>query len=225
MKRVLVIDVGGSTVKFCILGEVKNSFPSGPEMTAEQMCETLLKMLSKDDFDVVTIGYPGPVAKNRIISEPELLGSGWVGYDFTAKLGKHVNIINDAALQAIGGYKDGRMMFLGLGTGLGTCLISNFVVIPMEIANLPYRDGGSYGDFLAQRGLDKYGEDEWNKAIVEVVMLFKQAFIVEDVLLGGGNANRLKMLPPGTRRGANSMAFTGGALLWADDSKFSFGYY
>lgn len=222
MKRVLVLDIGGTAVKFCTSSGAKNSFPSGREMTAEQMCANVLKLLSKDDYDVVTLGYPGPVNDKGPISEPELLGSGWVGYDFIARLGKPVKVINDAAMQAVGSYAGGRMLFLGLGTGLGTCLISNYAVIPMEVANLPYKDGKSYGDFLAQRGLDKYGDEMWHQAIEDVVRLFRLAFVVEDVVLGGGNAHRLKSLPPGTRKGDNSMAFTGGILVWDDTCNFRY---
>jgi len=224
MKRVLVLDVGGTAVKFYISDGTKGSFLSGREMTAEQMCANVLRLLSKDDYDAITIGYPGPVNDKGPISEPELLGPGWVGYDFTIRFGKPVEVINDAAMQAIGSYAGGRMLFLGLGTGLGTCLIINYVVIPMEVANLPYKDGKSYGDFLAQRGLDKYGEEVWLQAIEDVVRLFRPAFVVEDVVLGGGNVNRLKKLPPGTRKGDNSMAFSGGVLVWDDNRKFRFGW-
>jgi polyphosphate glucokinase len=223
MKRILVLDIGGTTVKFYTSYGVRNSFPSGRKMTAEQMCISVLELLSKDDFDVVTIGYPGPVGEKGPLSEPELLNSGWVGYNFVTKFGKPVKVINDAAMQAIGSYRSRRTLFLGLGTGLGTCLISNYVVIPMEVANLPYTDRKSYGDFLAQRGLDRYGEEVWFQAIEDVVKLFIPAFIVEDVVLGGGNANRLKKLPLGTRKCDNSAAFDGGVLLWDENCKFSFG--
>jgi polyphosphate glucokinase len=221
MKRVLVIDVGGTTVKLHILGRGTESFPSGKNMTAAQMCQNTLGVLSKDEFDVVTIGYPGVVDDKGLFAEPELLGLGWVGYNFATRFEKDVKIINDAAMQAVGNYKGGRMLFLGLGTGLGTCLIINQAVIPMEIANLPYKGKRSYGDFLAQRGLDKQGEEKWVRAVEDVVGLFKSAFIVEDIVLGGGNAKRLKRFPLGTRKGDNSAAHNGGIVLWDQDCQFS----
>jgi polyphosphate glucokinase len=222
MKRILTIDVGGTSVKFRIQQGQVNFFPSGRELTAEQFCESILKQVPDCDFDVVTIGYPGPVNEDGPCAEPELIGPGWVGYDFVARFGRPVKIINDAAMQAIGCYRGGRMLFLGLGTGLGTCLISKYAVVPLEVANLPYKNEGTYGDFLAQRGLHKYGEEEWIQSISNVVRLFKAAFIVEDVVLGGGNANRLGNLPSDTRKALNFAALDGGTLIWDDNCKFNF---
>lgn len=212
-------------MKFRISSGAVYSFPSGRKLTAEKMCEGVFDSLHGHSFDSVTIGYPGPVDEKGPISNPELLGADWVGYDFNTAFGnKPVRMINDAAMQAIGCYVVGRrMLFLGLGTGLGTCLISNHVVIPLEIANLPYREKKSYGDYLAQRGFDEYGEEQWLEALKDVTERFMSAFVVQDFVYGGGNARLLTRLPPNTRKVDGSIAFEGGNLLWAKDCPFVFG--
>ena len=207
MMRILVIDIGGTNVKFRISGGNVYSFPSGRGLTAEKMCKRVIDLLHGNPFDRVTIGYPGPVGKKGPISNPELLGADWVGYDFKRWFG-------EAGV---------RMLFLGLGTGLGTCLISNYVVVPLEIANLPYRKGKSYGDYLAQRGLEKYGEEHWLKALADVTEQFIAAFVAQDFVFGGGNARLLTTLPPHTRKVDSSVAFDGGELLWNKNSPFVLG--
>ncbi len=221
MTRILVIDVGGTFIKYRVTGNDKESFPSGPEMTAAEACRGVLERIPPDSFDAVTIGYPGPVKDGCIVQEPELLGAGWVRADYRLIFGKPVRIVNDAAMQAMGAYRGSRMLFLGLGTGLGTCLISNFAIVSLELANLPYRGLGrlhSYGGYLGIRSLNEAGRShgEWTEAVWHVAELLKDALVADEVVIGGGNANHLKEFPEWARRGNNEDALRGGELLWAD---------
>jgi polyphosphate glucokinase len=176
-----------------------------------------VKALTADwDYDVVSIGYPGPVLHGKPVAEPKNLGAGWVGFDFAKAFGKPVRIVNDAAMQALGSYDGGRMLFLGLGTGLGSALIVDGSLEPMELAHMPYKKGKTYEDYVGQRGLDRLGKKRWRKAVLDVVAQLAAALEAESVVLGGGNARLFEEAPPGTRLGDNANAFRGGFLLWKD---------
>jgi predicted NBD/HSP70 family sugar kinase len=214
-RRILVLDVGGSHVKLRIGDRGKLwRFVSGPKMTATGMVEELCKLVRPSEYDAVSIGYPGLVFRGRIAAEPHNLGRGWVGYDFAATLGKPVRIINDAALQAVGSYTGGRMLFLGLGTGLGAALILDGVVEPMELGHLPYKRGRTFEGYVGERGLERLGKKKWRKVVAEVVGHLSTALEVEYVVVGGGNARLLKTLPPLARLGDNSNAMIGGRIIW-----------
>jgi len=214
-RRILVIDVGGAHVKFRVGARGrKRQFPSGPEMTPARMMRKLRKVLGEEPYDAVSIGYPGLVYHGRIGAEPHNLGRGWVRYDFARALGKPVRIINDAAMQAMGSYSGGRMLFLGLGTGLGATLITNGVVEPTELGHMPYKRGRTFEDYLGERGRERRGNRKWRKTVREVIADLKAAFEVDYVVLGGGNAARLKKLPRRVRRGDNLNALIGGLRLW-----------
>jgi polyphosphate glucokinase len=218
--KVLVIDVGGTNVKVLATGqEAPQRFPSGRDLTAGQMIEGVQKLAAGWDYEAVTIGFPGPVVHGRPLEEPKNLGPGWVGVDYAASFGKPVKIINDAAMQALGSYEGGRMLFLGLGTGLGTALIIEHVIAPMELGHLPYRKRRSFEDFVGRRGLERLGKREWRKAVSDVVARLKAALVADYVVLGGGNAKKLKELPPATRLGDNRNAFVGGFRLWEEPYK------
>lgn len=217
-RHVLVIDVGGSHVKILLWGEEESRrFDSGPEMTPGVMVEGVKAAAAGWEYDVIAMGYPGPVVENRPISEPHNLGPGWVGYDFGAAFGKPIRIINDAAMQALGSYESGRMLFLGLGTGLGSAMVVNGQLIPMELAHLPYRKGRTFEDYLGQRGLDRLGKAKWKRHVFKVVKQLSGALEPTDVVLGGGNVKKLDELPEGVRRGSNKNAFEGGFRLWNRD--------
>jgi polyphosphate glucokinase len=212
--RVLVVDVGGTHVKILATGHAAHrEFASGPTLTAEQMVSSVKTLAGTWKYDVVSIGYPGSVLHGRPIAEPHNLGRGWVGFDYRAAFGCPIKIINDAAMQALGGYKGGKMLFLGLGTGLGSAMIVNGIVEPMELGHLPYRKA-TYEDYVGSRGLERYGKKKWRKCVADVVARLIAALEPEDVALGGGNARKLKELPPGCRVGEESNAFIGGFRLW-----------
>lgn len=218
--NVLVIDVGGTNIKILATGQKQfRRFPSGTALTAKQMVAEV-KMLARDwNYDAVSIGYPGPVVGNRVIAEPHNLGRGWMGYDFKAAFKRPVKVINDAAMQALGSYKAGKMLFLGLGTGLGSAMIVAGVVEPMELGHLPYKKG-TFEDYVGARGYRRLGKKKWRKEVANVVSRLVAALEPEDVVLGGGNVNKLKELPPGCRAGANANAFLGGFRLWHNKSRF-----
>src|SRR5213594_2169055 len=221
--RVLVVDVGGTRVKVLATGEkAPREFASGPTLTAEQMVAGVRTAAAGWKYDAVSIGYPGPVLQGRPVAEPHNLGPGWVGFDYRAAFGCPIKIINDAAMQALGGYKGGKMLFLGLGTGLGSTLIVHGIVAPMELAHLPYRNG-TFEDYVGSRGLERYGKKKWRKYVADVVTRLIAALEPEDVVLGGGNVHNLKELPPGCREGDEANAFVGGFCLWqgADNRKSS----
>ena len=217
-RRILVIDVGGTHVKLLVTG-MKNPIliPSGPTLTPPVMIRQVKDAVKSLPYDVVSIGYPGPVVHGKPLREPHNLAQGWVGFDFRKALGRPVKIINDAAMQALGSYKKGRLLFLGLGTGLGSAMIADGVVEPMELAHLPYKRGKTYEDYLGIRGLKRLGRKKWAREVAKVVSLMRAALQPEDVVLGGGNVRKLKKLPPGTRPGNNENAFRGGSALWNEE--------
>ena len=212
--NVLVVDVGGTHVKLLATGQSEpRKFVSGPTMTAEQMVAGVKQLAGDWNYDVVAIGYPGPVLHGRPVAEPHNLVPGWVGFDYQAAFGCPVKVINDAAMQALGSYKDGKLLFLGLGTGLGSTLIVEGIVEPMELSHLPYRKG-TYEDYVGIRGLERVGKKKWRRYVADVVARLIAALEPDDVVLGGGNVKKLKELPPGCRAGDNANAF------WED---FAFG--
>ncbi|MBM4070254.1 MAG: ROK family protein [Planctomycetes bacterium] len=224
MKRILVIDIGGTHVKVLVTGEnAPRKTPSGPDLTAEAMVQAVLSMTEDWPHDVISIGYPGPVLRGKPRVEPRNLGTGWVGFNYETALGKPTRILNDAAMQALGSYQGGRMLFLGLGTGLGSALIYDGELEPMELAHLAYKKGKTFEDYLGLRGLKRLGKKSWRRAVADVVERLIAAFEVDYVVLGGGNVDRLKELPPGSRRGDNANAFVGGFRMWDDKSSSDIG--
>ena len=216
---VLSIDIGGSHVKVLTsAGGEERRADSGPGLTPQQMIETVKKLADGLPYDVISMGYPGPVRDNKPLKDPFNLGKGWAGYDFAAQFGKPVKIVNDAMMQAIGSYEGGRMLFLGLGTGLGAAMVLVNVAQPMELAHLPYRKGGSFEDYIGERGLEKRGKKKWRKHVFDVVDRLCAALQPDYVVIGGGNVDKLDVLPPDCRRGDNTRAFEGGFRLWRDNA-------
>lgn len=217
--NVLAIDVGGTNIKVLLSGEdTPRKFASGPEMSAREMVKGV-KAITKDwKYDVVAMGYPGPVMRNKPILEPHNMGKGWVGFHYEQAFGRPVKIVNDAAMQALGSYKKGRMLFLGLGTGLGTAVVDDDIVEPMELGHLPYKKK-TYEDYVGLRGLKKHGKKKWRKDVADVVERLKTAIEPDEVVLGGGNVKKLKVLPPNCREGNNFNAFLGGFRLWKVEVK------
>jgi polyphosphate glucokinase len=212
--KVLVVDVGGTHVKMLATGQPCHlQFESGPTLTAKQMVSKVRKITKDWTYDVVSIGYPGPVLHDLPIAEPHNLGRGWVGFDFGKAFGRPVKIVNDAAMQALGSYRHGKMLFLGLGTGLGSALIVNGIVEPMEIGHLPYKNG-VFEDYIGIRGFEKHGRKKWRRYVKDVVARLIAALEPDDVVLGGGNVKQLKEMPPHCRAGNNANAFLGGFRLW-----------
>jgi polyphosphate glucokinase len=215
--NVLAIDVGGTHVKVLVSGRSdRRQFDSGPALTPARMVEQVKALTSDWTYDAVAMGYPGVVARGRIAAEPANLGRGWTGFDFGSAFGLPVKLVNDAAMQALGSYQGGRMLFLGLGTGLGSALIVDGRLEPMELAHLPYRKGRTYEDYLGLAGLKRLGRHRWRKHVLAVVKLLSAALEPDSVVIGGGNAACLKDLPPGVRLGANANAFLGGFRLWQE---------
>lgn len=213
-KSVLVVDVGGKHVKLLATGRRQpRKFASGPTLTPAEMIEGVGTVTRGWEYEVVTMGYPGVVRRGRPSVEPHNLAEGWVDFDYEAGFGVPVRIINDAAMQALGSYRGGRMLFLGLGTGLGSALVVEGIVQPMELGHLPYRKG-TYEDYVGQRGIDRRGMAKWQRSVADVVARFTAALEADDVVLGGGNVTKLEELPPGCRAGNNSNAFAGGFRLW-----------
>ena len=216
---VLVIDVGGTHVKILATGQDEpRKFVSGPELTPQRMVSGVKRLSSGWKYGRVSIGYPGLVLRGRPIVEPRNLTKGWVGFDYRSAFRRPVRIINDAAMQALGSYKGGTMLFLGLGTGLGSALVADGIVEPMELGHLPYKKG-TYEDYLGLRGLEKRGKKKWRKHVADVVERLVAALEPDDVVIGGGNVKKLKELPPGCRKGQNSNAFVGGFRLWEDGDR------
>src|ERR1700727_1143641 len=213
--KILAIDVGGTHVKILATGrKQKREIVSGPKMTARQMVASVKKLAQGWSYDVVSVGFPGPVLHNRPVAAPHNLGSGWEGFDFAAAFGLPAKVVNDAAMQALGGYRGGKMLFLGLGTGLGSAMIFDGVVIPLELAHLPYKKGHTYEEYAGLVGLEARGKKRWRKSVLDIIARFQAAFVCDYVLLGGGNAKLMTNLPPHVILGANSNAVEGGLRLW-----------
>jgi len=211
----LVVDVGGTHIKFAATAhEDLCKYPSGPRMTASEMVDRLLKLTRDWRYDVVSIGYPGVVRDGAPAREPHNLGSGWVGFDFAAAFGRPVRIVNDAAMQALGDYRSGTMLFLGLGTGLGSALVVDGIAVPMELGHLPRCKGSNYEDYLGNEGRKRLGNKKWRAEVLQVAGDFRNALLPDEIVLGGGNARRLKQLPPHTRLGEDLAAIRGGLRLW-----------
>jgi predicted NBD/HSP70 family sugar kinase len=213
--KILVIDVGGTHIKVLATGQREpRKFVSGPRMTARKMVKGVKQITSGWKYDAVSIGYPGPVISGKPLHEPRNLGKGWVGFDFQKAFRCPVKVVNDATMQALGSYHGGRMLFLGLGTGLGSTMIVDGIAQPMELAHLPYRKGKTYEDYLGLRGLKRLGKKKWRRHVADVVKRLGAALEPDYVVLGGGNLKELKQLPPKTEAGSNENAFLGGFRLW-----------
>ena len=213
--KTLVVDVGGNNIKLLATGQrAARKLPSGPGLTPARMVGAVKKAAAGWAYHRVSIGYPGPVRHGRPFQEPKNLARGWVRFDYRRAFGKPVRIINDAVMQALGSYEGGRMLFLGLGTGLGAALVIEGVTQPLEIAHLPYRSGKTYEQLLGKRAQDRMGRKRWRRMVAEIVPRLHEAFQVDEVVIGGGNAKQLKTIPPGCRRGDNKNAFAGGFRLW-----------
>lgn len=218
-QKILVIDVGGTHVKVRVTGQrEERRIPSGSAMTATSMVRDVKRIVKDWEYDVVSIGYPGPVIHGRPVHDPHNLGGGWVGFDFGKAFGCPVKVINDAAMQALGSYQGGRMLFLGLGAGLGSAMIVDGILEPMELAHLPYKNGKTYEDYVGVRGFKRLGKKSWRRHVIDVVKRLQDALGAEYVVLGGGNSKNIKKLPPGVRLGDNRNAFVGGARLWKKQS-------
>ena len=221
--KVLVVDIGGTSVKILATGQREpRRFPSGVHLTPKQTVAGVKKLAGDWKYQVVSIGYPGMVVRNRPLVEPYNLGRGWAGFDFQAAFKRPVKVINDAAMQALGSYNGGKMLFLGLGTGLGSTMICDGVIEPMELAHLPYKKG-TYEDYVGERSLEKRGKKKWRRHVADVVERLIAALEPDDVVLGGGNVKKLKELPKGCRAGDNANAFLGGFRMWekADNQRRS----
>ena len=214
--KILAVDVGGTHVKILATGEKqKREIVSGPRMTARQMVSRVKKIAQGWAYDVVSVGFPGPVLHGRPVAEPHNLGRGWLGFDFASAFGVPARVINDAAMQALGNYRDGKMLFLGLGTGLGSAMIVNGIVEPMELGHLPYKEG-TYEDYVGNLGLHRLGKKRWRKLVKDVIERFVAALEPQDVVIGGGNVLHMKMLPKGCRAGNNDGALIGGFRMWEE---------
>jgi len=219
--NVLVVDIGGTRVKILATGRSQHrQFASGPGLTPLRMVAGVKRLAAGWTYDRVSMGYPGPVVHNLPAAEPHNLARGWVGFDYAKALGCPVRVVNDAAMQALGSYRGGKMLFLGLGTGLGSTLIVDDVLVPMELGHLPYRKG-TFEDYVGLRGLEKYGKKKWRAYVNDVVVRLVNALLPADVVLGGGNAKLLRTLPRGSRLGDNADAFVGGFRLWEDTGRRS----
>lgn len=216
--HILVIDIGGTHVKVLATGQrTARKMVSGPTMTPAKMVQDVKSMTKDWKYDVVSMGYPGPVVLGTPLHEPCNLGNGWVGFNFSKALGHPVKIINDAAMQALGSYHGGRMLFLGLGTGLGSAMVVDGVVEPMELAHLPYKKGKTYEDYIGLRGLEHSGKKKWRRHVEDIVERLRAALEPDYVVIGGGNAKKLKKLPKGVELGDNANAFRGGFRLWESE--------
>jgi polyphosphate glucokinase len=217
--EILAVDVGGSHVKVLSTGQTEpRRFESGPSLVPARLVPEVISITSDWTYDAVSIGYPGPVLRNVPVSEPHNLGGGWVGFKFEAAFRKPVKLINDAAMQALGSYRKGKMLFLGLGTGLGSAMIVDGLVEPMELGHLPYKKY-TFEDYVGQRGLDRLGKHRWRKHVADVVAHFTAALEPEEIVLGGGNVRLIDQLPPNCRAGDNDNAFLGGFRLWDSSRK------
>lgn len=214
-KIILAIDVGGSHVKVMTSrGRTKRRFESGPGLSARQMVREVKALTQDWTYDVISIGYPGVVVNDRVVKEPWNLGRGWKGFDFAKAFGKPTKVVNDALMQALGGYEGGRMLFLGLGTGMGSAMIVDGTMVPMELGHLPYHNGKTFEDIVGAAGRKRLGRERWRLHVADVVARLTAALEPDYVVLGGGNADKLEKLPPKARRGNNADAFKGGFRLW-----------
>ncbi len=213
--KVLVIDIGGTHIKIASSDHlVPVKIVSGPTMNAKQMVSDVLQATKDWEYDAISIGYPGPVTHDRPLGEPHNLATGWVGYPYQGAFPKPIRFINDAAMQALGGYTGGKMLFLGIGTGLGSALIVDNVVVPLELAHLPYKKSRTYEEYIGLAGLERLGKKQWRESVLDIVARFRAAFVADYVVLGGGNAKLMRKLPDGVLLGANSNAISGGIALW-----------
>jgi polyphosphate glucokinase len=219
LMNILVVDVGGTHVKILATGQKRHrQFDSGPKMTPQVMVDGVVKAAKGWKFEAIAMGYPGPVLRHAPAADPHNLAPGWVGFDFEAAFGCPVKMVNDAAMQALGSYQGGKMLFLGLGTGLGTAMIVDGILEPMELGHLPYKKK-TFEDYVGVRGLERVGKKKWREYVADVVARFVAALEVEYVVLGGGNVHKLKKLPPNCRAGDNNNAFQGGFRLWEKSAK------
>lgn len=215
--QVLVIDIGGSHVKFMVSGgEERRKIDSGREFGPKQLLTAFREQTKDWKFGAISVGFPGPIVHGKPVTEPNNLGKGWIDFDFKKTLKKQTKVINDAAMQALGSYEGGRMLFLGLGTGLGSAMILDGVVVPLELGELRYSLTETLEERVSKHALKKHGQSKWEKAVHEVVEDLRRAFVTDYIVLGGGNAKKLKKLPDGARRGANENAFYGGLRLWGE---------
>jgi polyphosphate glucokinase len=215
-RKVLAVDVGGSHVKALLSGETeRRRFDSGPDLTPQQMVDGVLDLTRDWPYDAVSVGVPAPVVSGRVVTDPVNLGAGWPGFDFERAFGKPTKVVNDAAMQALGSYEGGKMLFLGLGTGLGSAFVADGVLEPLELAHLPFRKA-TFEDYVGERGLERLGKKKWRDTVSEVIERLAAALEPDYVVLGGGNAKKLDELPANVRLGANDNAFIGGFRLWDD---------
>ncbi len=220
MKKILVVDIGGTNVKLMISREEKRKFESGPKLTPKQIVKEIEQAVEGWDYEAISIGFPSVVRDDKILKDPKHLGSGWVDWNPRDSLGKPVHLINDAAMQALGSYHSGgRMLFLGLGTGLGSALIWDNNLLPLELGDLPYPDVAKIEDTIGKDGLEELGRKAWQREVIDIVTRLKLAFIADYVVLGGGNAKQMDELPKGIELGHNRNAFLGGARLWEIDPR------
>jgi predicted NBD/HSP70 family sugar kinase len=213
-RKILVVDIGGTHVKLLMARRQHRQFDSGPEIGPKELVAKIKESSQEWKFDAISIGFPAPVRDGHIIRDPKHLGKGWVGFNFHKALRKPVHLINDAAMQALGSYRGGRALFLGLGTGLGSALVWEKTLLSLELGDLPYRDHDIIENFLGIPGIERLGEKEWKREVIFAVLQLKKSFIAEYVVLGGGNVHRFNKLPEGVERGRNENAFLGGLRLW-----------
>ncbi len=218
-RKVLVVDIGGTNVKLHISPRDQRKFPSGPEMTPKEMLRNFKKAVEDWRFEAISIGFPAPIRQGRILRDPKHLGKGWSRFDIRNAFGKPTQVINDAAMQALGSYRGKRMLFLGLGTGLGSALVWEKTLFPLELGDLPYRHGDIIEEWLGQPGLDRMGRKKWMREVEHAILQLKKAFIADHVVVGGGNARFFKRLPAGFERGDNRNAYRGGLRLWEIDKE------
>lgn len=219
MKKILVVDIGGSHVKLMLSRAQKRKFDSGIKLSPKALVAQIKELTADWEFEGISLGFPAPVRDGGIVRDPKHLAKGWIGFDFKKALGKPMRIINDAAMQALGSYHGGRMLFLGLGTGLGSCLIWDRNVLPLELGDLPYPGVTRIEDVVGKSGLERIGRKAWQREVLEVLRMLKLAFIAEYVVVGGGNAKQFEKLPKGFELGHNRNAYLGGTRLWQTDAR------
>src|SRR5436190_12765097 len=217
MKKVLVVDIGGTNVKAMISREARRKFDSGDGLTPRQLHDMLEGQLDGSKYDVVSIGFPAPVRNGRILCDPKNLGKGWTRFNFEKAFGQPVRVMNDAALQALGSYRGGRMLFIGLGTGFGSALVWNGVVLPLELSELPYLAGGTVEDRVGKNGFRQIGRKAWADDVQRILVQLQRSFVVDYIVLGGGNAKLVEDLPAGVELGHNRNAYVGGQRLWQNN--------